>query len=118
MDNWDFMSENLATAYSAEGTLEKQQKIYEDSWEAARDRLKASVETLYDELLKDDFFIGLTDALSNVVELIDKIISSMGGLAGLLPGLILLMNKLWGDKIIKGISSAAYNMAGLIPSVN
>lgn len=118
MDNWDFMSENLATAYSAEGTLEKQQKIYEDSWEAARDRLKASVETLYDELLKDDFFIGLTDALSNVVGLIDKIISSMGGLAGLLPGLILLMNKLWGDKIIKGISSAAYNMAGLIPSVN
>ena len=118
MDNWDFMSENLATAYNAEGTLEKQQKIYEDSWEAARDRLKASVETLYDELLKDDFFIGLTDALSNVVGLIDKIISSMGGLAGLLPGLILLMNKLWGDKIIKGISSAAYNMAGLIPSVN
>lgn len=118
MDNWDFMGENLATAYSAEGTLEKQQKIYEDSWEAARDRLKASVETLYDELLKDDFFIGLTDALSNVVGLIDKIISSMGGLAGLLPGLILLMNKLWGDKIIKGISSAAYNMAGLIPSVN
>ena len=118
MDNWDFMGENLATAYNAEGTLEKQQKIYEDSWEAARNRLKASVETLYDELLKDDFFIWLTDALSDVVGLIDKIINSMGGLAGLLPGLILLMNKLWGDKIIKGISSAAYNMAGLIPSVN
>lgn len=118
MDNWDFMGENLATAYSAEGTLEKQQKIYEESWEAARNRLQASVETLYDELLKDDFFIWLTNALSDVVGLIDKIISSMGGLAGLLPGLILLMNKLWGDKIIKGISSAAYNMAGLIPSVN
>ena len=27
MDNWDFMSEYLATAYDAEGTLEKQQKI-------------------------------------------------------------------------------------------
>ena len=118
MDNWDFMSENLATAYSAEGTLEKQQKIYEESWEAARNRLQASVETLYDELLKDDFFIWLTNALSDVVGLIDKIVNSMGGLAGLLPGLVLLMNKLWGDKIIKGISSAAYNMAGLIPSVN
>ena len=52
------------------------------------------------------------------VTLIDKIVNSMGGLAGLLPGLILLMNKLWGDKIINGISSAAYNIAGLIPSVN
>lgn len=118
MDNWDFMGENLATAYGAEGTLEKQQKIYEESWEAARNRLQASIETLYDELLKDDFFIWLTDALSDVVGLIDKIVNSMGGLAGLLPGLILLMNKLWGDKIINGISSAAYNIAGLIPSVN
>lgn len=118
MDNWDFMGENLATAYGAEGTLEKQQKIYEESWEAARNRLQASVETLYDELLKDDFFIWLTNALSDVVGLIDKIINSMGGLTGLLPGLILLMNKLWGDKIINGISNAAYNMAGLIPSVN
>ncbi len=118
MDNWDFMGENLATAYGAEGTLEKQQKIYEESWEAARNRLQASIETLYDELLKDDFFIWLTDALSDVVGLIDKIVNSMGGLTGLLPGLILLMNKLFGDKIINGISSAAYNIAGLIPSVN
>lgn len=118
MDNWDFMGENLATAYGAEGTLEEQQKIYEESWEAARNRLQASMETLYDDLLKDDFFIWLTDALSDVVGLIDKIVDSMGGLTGLLPGLILLMNKLWGDKIISGISTVAYNIGGLIPSIN
>ena len=118
MDNWDFMGENLATAYGAEGTLEEQQKIYEESWEAARNRLQASMETLYNDLLKDDFFIWLTDALSDVVGLIDKIVDSMGGLTGLLPGLILLMNKLWGDKIINGISAVAYNIGGLIPSVN
>lgn len=118
MDNWDFMGENLATAYGAEGTLEEQQKIYEESWKAARNRLQASMETLYDDLLKDDFFIWLTDALSDVVGLIDKIVDSMGGLTGLLPGLILLMNKLWGDKIISGISTVAYNVGGLIPSVN
>lgn len=118
MDNWDFMGENLATAYNAEGTLNEQQKIYEESWEAARNRLQASMETLYDDLLKDDFFIWLTDALSDVVGLIDKIVDSMGGLAGLLPGLVLLMNKLWGDKIINGISTVAYNVGGLIPSIN
>ena len=118
MDNWDFMGENLATAYGAEGTLEEQQKIYEESWEAARNRLQASMETLYNDLLKDDFFIWLTDALADVVGLIDKIVDSMGGLTGLLPGLILLMNKLWGDKIINGISNVAYNVGGLIPSVN
>jgi hypothetical protein len=76
------------------------------------------METLYDDLLKDDFFIWLTDALSDVIGLIDKIVDSMGGLAGLLPGLVLLMNKLWGDKIINGISTVAYNVGGLIPSIN
>jgi hypothetical protein len=50
--------------------------------------------------------------------LLDKIIDSMGGLAGVLPGLILLMNKLFGDRIMTGISNVAYNVAGLIPSVN
>lgn len=117
MDNWDFMEENLATSYAAEGTLDEQMAIYEESWRAAANRMQAAVEAIYDDLLSDDFFIWLTDGLADVVGLLDKVIDSMGGLAGVLPGLILLMNKLWGDKIASGISSVAYNVAGLIPSV-
>lgn len=117
MDNWDFMEENLATSYSAEGTLDEQLAIYEESWKAAANRLSSAAEAIYDDLLSDDFFIWLTDGLADVVGLLDKIIDSMGGLAGVLPGLILLMNKLFGDKIMTGISNVAYNVAGLIPSI-
>lgn len=117
MDNWDFMEENLATSYAAEGTLDEQMAIYEESWQAAANRLQAAVEAIYDDLLSDDFFIWLTDGMADVVGMLDKVIDSMGGLAGVLPGLILLMNKLFGDKIASGISSVAYNVAGLIPSV-
>lgn len=117
MDNWDFMEENLATSYAAEGTLDEQMAIYEESWQAAANRLQAAVEAIYDDLLSDDFFIWLTDGLADVVGLLDKVIDSMGGLAGVLPGLILLMNKLFGDKIAAGVSSIGYNIAGLIPSV-
>ena len=118
MDNWDFMEENLATSYSAEGTLDEQLAIHEESWKAAADRLSSAVEAIYSDLLSDDFFIWLTDGLADVVGLLDKVIDSMGGLAGVLPGLILLMNKLFGDRIMTGISNVAYNVAGLIPSVN
>ena len=43
MDSWDFMEENLDTAYNAEGTLNEQAEIYAESWEAASKRVKASL---------------------------------------------------------------------------
>jgi hypothetical protein len=39
MDNWDFFQKNLSTATGAEGTLNKQFAIYEESWEAASKRM-------------------------------------------------------------------------------
>lgn len=36
MDNWDFMQENLQTVAKASGTLEEQNEIYAESWEAAK----------------------------------------------------------------------------------
>ena len=50
---WDFMKENLETARNATGTLTEQQKIYEESWEAANKRLKASFQGLYQDLIDD-----------------------------------------------------------------
>jgi hypothetical protein len=47
MDNWDFMKENLEIANAATGTLQDQADIYAQSWEAARDRVKAATEGIY-----------------------------------------------------------------------
>lgn len=113
MDNWDFMKENLNTAANATGTLDKQAEIYAESWEAAQKRVQAAAESIYQDLLKDDFFIGLTDDFGAIIEFIDKIIDSLGGLSGVLPGIAILVNKIFGDKIIAGTQTLAHNLMNL-----
>lgn len=113
MDNWDFMQENLQTVAKASGTLEEQNEIYAESWEAAQKRVQAAAEGIYQDLLKDDFFIWLTDGFGSVLKFIDKIIDSLGGLSGVLPGIALLVNKIFGDKIIAGAQTLAHNLMNL-----
>lgn len=113
MDNWDFMQENLETVARASGTLDEQAQIYAESWEAAKKRVQAAAEGIYQDLLKDDFFIWLTNGFGLVVEFIDKIIDSLGGLSGVLPGIAILVNKIFGDKIIAGAQTLAHNLMNL-----
>lgn len=113
MDNWDFMQENLETVAKASGTLDEQNEIYAESWEAAQKRVQAAAEGIYHDLLKDDFFIWLTNGFGSVLEFIDKIIDSLGGLSGVLPGIAILVNKIFGDKIIAGIQTLAHNLMNL-----
>jgi hypothetical protein len=52
MDNWnngdnDSMTANLNTAYGSTGALQEQADIYAESWEASRDRVRASLEGIY-----------------------------------------------------------------------
>lgn len=113
MDNWDFMKENLNTVANATGTLDKQAEIYAESWEAAKKRVQAAAESIYQDLLKDDFFIQLTDNFGSILEFIDSIIDSLGGLSGVLPGIALLVNKIFSDKIIAGAQTLAHNLMNL-----
>lgn len=113
MDNWDFMQENLETVAKASGTLDEQAQIYAESWEAARKRVQAAAEGIYQDLLKDDFFIWLTNGFGSILEFIDKIIDSLGGLSGVLPGIAILVNKIFGDKIIAGTQTLAHNLMNL-----
>ena len=47
MDNWDFFQSNVKVAEEAEGTLNKQAETYAEGWEAASDRVRASMESIY-----------------------------------------------------------------------
>ena len=53
LDNWDYMQENLNVAAGSKGTLSRQAEIYAESWEAAKNRVKASAEEIYKTLLND-----------------------------------------------------------------
>ncbi|MCM1217905.1 MAG: hypothetical protein NC548_25735 [Lachnospiraceae bacterium] len=110
MENWDFFKENLAIAEGSEGTLEQQAKIYAESWEAARDRVRAAAENIYDSLINEDFFIWLDDAFTPILNGIAAITDALGGLPGILGIVGVAMNKIYGDKIAASMRTLATNL--------
>lgn len=110
MDNWDFFQENLTTAYGSEGALQEQADIYAESWEAARERVRAAAEDIYDSLINPDFFIELDNALTPTLTIIADLIDGMGGLSGAASIAAFALTKLYGDKIQKGLRNVAENV--------
>lgn len=110
MDNWDFMKENLETAKGATGELQNQADIFAESWEAARKNVKASAEGIYDSLVKDEFWIGLTNGFADGLKSVELFADSIGGLKGVLALATIAMNKLVGPKVAQSIRDVAYNI--------
>lgn len=110
MDNWDFFQQNLATSYNATGALNEQQEIYAEGWEAARDKVTAALETIYDDLIDEDFFIMIDKMLAGSLELIDKLINTLGGLPGVLSAISMLVTKIAKDSIKADFSRIVENV--------
>ena len=95
MDNWDFMKQNIATAETAEGTLQQQAKTYEESWEAANKRVKASLEGIFNDLVPTDAIIDATNAFASILSGLDEIIEGFGGFSNIILFVVmLLLNKM------------------------
>ena len=105
MDNWDFFKQNLETANNSTGALQDQADIYAESWEAASKRVKAAAETIYSDLLNDDFFISLTDGLAKVLEGVDGLIKGLGGVPGILTLTGTIATKVFQQQIAGGIKN-------------
>lgn len=114
MDNWDFMEENLETAKGATGELQKQADIFAESWEAARKNVKASAEGIYDSLIKDEFWIDLTNGFAGFLKIIESAIDSVGGLKGVLLGLAIILQKQFGERFRNGLRETAYQLSYLV----
>ena len=84
MDNYDFYKQNQGIAAGAEGTLEEQAEIYEQSWEAASKNVKASLESMYNVLIPTDFIVDFTNGLADVVSGFTEILDAAGGLRTIL----------------------------------
>lgn len=84
MDNWDFFKDNLKTIEDSEGALQEQQNVYAEGWEAARKRVKASWEGLYDDLVDEQSITKLDNALADVLDTLGGVIDGFGGLYGIL----------------------------------
>ena len=109
MSNWDTMQDNLDIVANSSGELQKQQDIYAESWEAARDRVTAALEDIYNKILDSDFFIDLTNILADITEGFSKFIDMAGGLPGILSLIASLTTKIFGPQIAKSLQTLTYN---------
>ena len=112
-DNWDFMEQNLDIAYNADGTLEAQSEIYADSWDAARKRVQAAAEEIYNSLIDKDFFIFVDDVLASTLHGISDLIDSMGGLKGVLLLIGTIATKVFKTELTGAIRTAVNSVGDL-----
>lgn len=110
MDNWADMEKNLTTAAGSEGALQEQADIYAESWEAARKRVQASLEGIYQDLINDKAFIQINNAISTVIDSIGNMIDALGGLDGLLLSIGTVVTKVFSQQIGKSIENMLYSI--------
>ena len=106
MENWGFMQKNLQTSYDSSGTVQRQQEIYAESWEAAQKRVQAAAEDIYKALINDEFFIDLTNKLEKVLTFIRQLIDNLGGLKGTLLTFGGIFSQVFSSQISQSIDTA------------
>ena len=110
MDNWDYFQQNLNVANNSTGALDEQAKIAAESWEAARDRVTAAAESIYQKLLDDEWFISFLNNIEKVLGGVDSLVEKLGGMSGVLSTIGVLATKIFSKKLSEGISTIGYNL--------
>ena len=114
MDNWDYFQQNLGVATGAEGTLNKQAEIYAQSWEAAKKKVQAAAEGIYQSLLDDKFFISINNGFANLLGGLDAFIDGAGGVKTVLTGIAGIIISTFANKIPQALDTFKYNLTFLV----
>lgn len=115
MNNWDYFQELVGVAKNSTGELDNQAKIFEESWLGASKRVQAAAEEIYNQLLKDDAFIALTDTFSDMIGLIADVINGLGGLKGVLFTVGGIATKVFQKEIASGLRNTVDSIRQLTP---
>ena len=113
MDNWDFFEDNLNISNNSEGALQEQADIYAESWEAARSRVKAAAEDVYDSILDPEFFITLLNGFEKLLSGVSTFTDALNGLPGILSVFGAIITKVFGDQLANSINRIAFNVKSL-----
>lgn len=97
----------------ATGTLNEQNEIYKESWEAASKAVKASVQGIYDSIIDDKWIIKATNNVAEFISGIDQFIDSIGGLKTIIPAIGSIFLMMFANKIPEAISNIGYNIGVL-----
>ena len=110
MENWDQVKLNVEVAQDSEGTLQSQQSIWEESWKAATNNVKNSLHNLWDNFIDTDTIIELTNGLADIIDVIDDVIDSFGGIGPMVLSLVGIFSK----QLFPIVSSGFSKMVGNI----
>ena len=116
MENYDKILANQDLAAGSSGTLQEQADIYAQSWEAAQKRVKASLQSIYSDLIDDKFFIKLTDGFAKLLSGLDAFIDGIGGLKTLLIGISGFVLSSISGKIGPAINQLKVNLTTMFQS--
>ena len=113
MENFDDYQANLTEAQGADGELAAQSAIYADGWEAARDRVQAALEGVYDSLINDEFFIDLLNGLEKLIKGVETFIDTFGGLGGILQAVGGIFMTMYANKMPEVMNGLMQNIRTL-----
>ena len=109
-DNWDQYLNNLNTSENAVGTLQKQQDTWAQSWEAASNRVKNSMQQAYADIINGDFMIKLANMTADVITGFNELIDSVGGLGPVLLQVAGIMSRVFNVQIVNFFTSQIINL--------
>ena len=108
MENQDLYKKSMGIAASSEGELSKQASIFEESWKGASNRVQASLEKLYSQLVDDKAMVKILDVAEKFVTTLSGIVDGFGGLGGIITSVGSLLTRYFSADIasgmIKGVS--------------
>lgn len=121
MNNWeskgpddkDSFKANMATIGEADGELDKQAKIWSESWEAAAQRVEQSKNELYEKFLNDETITKLTDSFAELIQGISNVVDAMGGIGPLALTLLGLFSKQLFPMLLNGFTRLKNNISVL-----
>ena len=108
-DNWGQYEKALDNSANAMGTLQKQQDIYMESTEAHLNKMETAWEKFYDTLIDEDSIKTGIDAITTIVDLIEKLPASFGGGMKSVMGFGAVLTGVFGQQISRGINTFINN---------
>ena len=109
MANYDTFKENIEIAKNATGELTKQQEIYMKSTAAHLDKLQASAERLYKNLIDSDGVNSLIDLFSGLVTGVSEYVEAIGGSGPILSQFGALLLNVFGKTFSQSIATTISN---------
>ena len=111
MENSDMYQKQLDMMTNSAGALDEQQAIYMDSFNARLSSLQTAGEGVIDSLFDPNDIKPFISALTDILNLIQQIIDSLGGVGTIGTGLAAASTKIFSTQIGRFVTRAATNFS-------